>query len=185
MSASASALRPGNFAMTSRTFLPILAASPTAGTNPTTDQNASPQRPPKSASTPSRMSPTASSPERTWPRMYSVVAREGAGHRRGRQGAHDQRDDEQDAEQLGRRLARPSPNPPIIRGFGLSPDPPIIRGCLVVVGAVRGDRPSILRVVPFGARPIGPGGDPRRRGAAGIGGFRLSGGGIGVPQNRA
>ena len=36
-----------------------------------------------------------------------------------------------------------------------SPDPPIIRGCLGAVGAVRVDRLSILRVVPFGAQPIG------------------------------
>ncbi len=56
----------------------------------------------------------------------------------------------------------------------LSLDPRIIRGCTGVVGAARGDRPSILRVVPFGARPIASGGDPRRRGAARIAGSRLS-----------
>ena len=46
-------------------------------------------------------------------------------------------------------------------------------------GRRRGDRPSILRVGPLGARPSSSGGDRRRRGAAGIGGSRLGGPGPG------
>ena len=64
--------------MTSWMFLPIFVASPTAGTKPTAAQNASPTRPPISASMPSRMSPTARIPDRIWPRMYSGVARDGS-----------------------------------------------------------------------------------------------------------
>ena len=42
------------------------------------------------------------------------------------------------------------------------------------VGAVGVDRPSILRVDPLERGRSASGGDPRWRGAAGIGGFRLS-----------
>ena len=48
------------------------------------------------------------------------------------------------------------------------------RGCLGAVGRVRVDRPRIHVVTPPGSRPIGSGEGPRRRGAARIGGSRLS-----------
>src|SRR3954467_10574634 len=49
------------------------------------------------------------------------------------------------------------------------------RGCLAVVGRARGDRPRIHVVTYLVRRPIVPGEGPRRRGAARIGGSRLSG----------
>jgi len=105
----ASARRPGYFLTRSRTFLPILAASPTAGTMPTAAQKASPSLPCASASMPSRMSPTASSPLATWPRMNSGVPRDPASssgqNRGGGVAADDPGDGVVDPAVVGERVA--------------------------------------------------------------------------------